>query len=487
MSAISPLTYNSTDNYARINNFAGLMQQGDGQNVNLSYAVSGKNFDTRDGALRPYKGGTAQTGTVPAAIGTLAALYRRYGEYTDPTLLVAVAGGKIYARVLTATAWTELTLPTGVTSLQSDNFDYVTYEVNVWDGQQLNDPVDVLLMSNAKDGMLCIRGDDLSVTPVTTPKKFGILARHAERIWGSGIEDNPDQLVYSAPYDPFDWEANTEIPEDGAGDILQPSWDGDSFVALRPFGSQLIALKKHRVWRVLGTDPGSYIMKEQYGGGTIVENTVVINNSYMLMLGDHGLMVYDGTDVSAFQHAAIQGVMARLNKTHIDKCTAIMHDNIYYLAMPLDNSVKNNAILMYNTVERTFNLIEGISVKTFLEVETDLYYTSDAAPSSIFKMGAGSTLAVEWVSAYQDMGLKNVTKSNFELLLASDVAVTITVGIRTEKKLKSKVLYLPAGKIRRVRLANHGKRWRLELSSAANVAAYTLIGGIQIMMELEYD
>lgn len=482
MSAISPLTYNSTDNYARINTFAGLMQQGDGENLNLSYAVAGKNFDTRDGALRPYTAGTKVTGDLPAPIGTLAALYRRYGEYTDPTLLVAAAGGKLYARTLDATAWTQI-----YTGLQSDDFDFVTYEINVVDGQQLDDPVDVLLMTNAKDGMLCVRGDNLTVSTVATPKKFGILARHAERIWGSGIEDNPDQLVYSAPYNPFDWEAQAEIPEDGAGDILQPSWDGDSFVALRPFGSQLIALKKHRVWRVLGTDPGNYIMKEQYGGGTICENTVVVNTSYMLMLGDHGLMAYDGTDVSAFQQDAIKGLMKRVNQSAIDRCTAIMHDNIYYLALPLDDSAINNAILIYNTTERTFNLIEGISVKTFLEVETDLYYTSDAAPSSIFRMSGGATLPVSWISAWQDMGIKNVVKSNFELLMASDTAVTVTVGIRTEKKLKTKALYLPAGRIRRVRLANHGKRWRLELATEAGTDPYTLIGGIQIMMELDYD
>ena len=29
-------------------------------------------------------------------------------------------------------------------------------------------------------------------------------------------------LVYSAPYDPFHWEQNDAIPEDGAGDVLQP-------------------------------------------------------------------------------------------------------------------------------------------------------------------------------------------------------------------------------------------------------------------------
>lgn len=154
--------------------------------------------------------------------------------------------------------------------------------------------MDVLLLSNAQDGMVCVRGDDMSVTRVETPRKFGVIARYAERIWGGAIEDDPDMLVYSAPFDPFDWSANVEIPEDGAGDILQPSWDGDSFTALMPFGSQLIALKRERVWRILGTDPGEYAFKEQYGGGAAFAGTVAVEGERMLMLGREGLLQYDG-------------------------------------------------------------------------------------------------------------------------------------------------------------------------------------------------
>lgn len=484
MSAISPLTYGSTENYGRIQNFLGLLQSGDGYNINLGYAVDGKNFNTSNGMLTPYTAGTKLQGDLPAPIGTLATLYRRYGDYVEPTLLIAAAGGKLYARVLTSTSWGDPIF----TGLRRDDFDYVAYEVNVWDGQQLDEPVDVLLLTNAKDGMLCIRGDNLTVTRVTTPKKFGVLARHAERIWGSGIEGDPDMLVYSAPFDPFNWDANPEIPEDGAGDIIQPSWDGDSFVALRPFGSQLIAFKKHRVWRILGTDPGNYILKEQYGGGTIAENTAVVNSSYILMLGEYGLMMYDGTDVSPFQQKAVQHIMDRLNRDALDKACAAIHDSVYYLAMPLDGSTSNNAILIYNLNEQTFNLIEGLHVRTFLDMFSDLLFTSDAAPSSVFTTRGGATLPVEWISSWQDELVKNVNKTTFEVLLASDTTAEVMLGIRTEKKLKEKRVTLPAGKIRRIRLANKGRRWRLEIRSAADeTAKWRLIGGVQVMMELDYD
>lgn len=482
MSSITPLTYSSTANYSRVQTFGGLMQSGDGYNLNLGYAVSGKNFDTSNGLLRPYTQGTKLDGDLPAPIGTLATLYRRYGEYTDPTLLVASAGGKLYARVLTSTSWGDPIY----TDLQCDDFDYVTYEINTWEGTQLENPVDVLLISNAKDGMLCIRGDDLSVTKVETPKKFGVLARHSERIWGSGIEGEPDMLVYSAPYDPFNWKQNDEIPEDGAGDILQPSWDGDSFVALRPFGSQLIAFKKHRVWRILGTDPGTYILKEQYGGGTIAENTVAVNGSYILMLGDTGLMVYDGSDVSAFKQENIRMIMDRLNKNAIGKACAMIHDNKYYLALPLDGSTVNNTVLIYNITEGTFNVIEDLHISSFLEMYSELLYTSDTTPSSVWTTKGGSVLPVEWISSWQDMLIKNAQKSDFEMLLSSDVDTTIEVGIRTEKKLKTKKVKLTGGKMKNIRIANKGRKWRLEIRSVDSTR-WSLIGGVQIVMELDYD
>ncbi len=112
----------------------------------------------------------------------------------------------------------------------------MTYEVNTdADGEPTEAPIDVLLLTNAEDGMLCVYGNSLEVKAVPimpggTELRFNVMARHAERIWVTGNPDDPDKLMYSAPYDPFNWIQNDEEPADGAGDVLHPSWDGDSFV-----------------------------------------------------------------------------------------------------------------------------------------------------------------------------------------------------------------------------------------------------------------
>ena len=516
--AISSNSYETT---VQIDSFSGFNQSAGDRGMALRYAVDGENFSTTGGMLRSMDGGQEHVpAALPAPIGTLMLLYRRFRRndvwFVDPELLIAAAGDKLYARGLRSKGqlfeeWYEI-----YSGITNDKFDYVTYETSTYwtkDGKRVApntegaaqvtaaDPIDVLIMSNADDGMFIVYGDSLDVVPfkvmpssTTVEKKFGVLTRHAERIWGAAIPDQPDMLMYSTPFDPLNWEQNNEYPEDGAGDIQQPSWDGDSFVALRTYGSYLLAIKKNRVWRVSGTNPGEYYFKEQFGGGTIVENTVVVYNDYMFLLSYEGLMMYDGTAVQPFRQPYIKDLMKRVNWSAVEGAVAGMRGTVYCLALPVDGSDINNAILEYDTAENTFNLRVGVYASSFLEYENVLYYTDSRPAESegalvgrVMKLdGSGSPLPMRYVSAFQDLGYKSVTKSGFEVYLLSETDVSVTVGIRTEKKLKTRTVTLEAGKAKRVRLNVSGRSWRLELSVKSK-KAWRMNGGIQINMELDAD
>ena len=306
-------SYNSIGAYEAtsvIPEFKGLMQYGDGIGTDPRFATEARNVETFGGVLQPAAACQILVPSLDSPIETLARLYRRWHTSDNKEILIAASGGKLYSMLPSDDAWTELDFPEGLTAYQSNVWSWVAYEINP---EGATSPVDVLLMSNSLDGMIMVRGDDLTVSAVETPKKFGVIERYAERIWGGAIPDDPDMLVYSAPYDPTDWEADPDIPEDGAGDIQQPSWDGDSFTALRTFGSQLIAFKRTRVWRILGTDPGEYAFKEQYGGGATYEGTIAVDNERILMLGRKGIQIYDGLSVSPFQQEMCDEIWKRLN------------------------------------------------------------------------------------------------------------------------------------------------------------------------------
>lgn len=492
----SYISFESNRATQRVPEFKGLNQYGDGIGVDPRFATEAVNALTTEGSLRPMGEHIMLPMSLPSPIETLARLYRRWHAVdTEREVLIAASDGQLYWAFPDSIEWTLIGLPEGWigSRYQLSAWSYVSYEINP---EGSDAPVDVLLLSNARDGMVMVRGDNLTASVVQTPKKFGVIARYAERIWGTAIENDPDMLVYSAPYDPFDWKQNDEIPEDGAGDIMQPSWDGDSFMALIPFGSQLIALKKTKVWRILGTNPGEYTFKEQFGGGTAYPNTVVADTARILMLGNNGVMQYNGEQVAPYYQEYANKTWRRMNRLALNASFACKYKDTYYCAVPLDLSQDNNAVILYNTQEHTWLIREGINVEAFLPTEDALYYTSATTPGRIFKWEeeSGVVVPMRWVSGWQDFGYKNMTKGSWNIYttVECEQEVTLQLTVQTEKKSKTKTItFSPPdegrqAKQKRINFGGNGRRFRLIIESEST-KPWRMIGGLQIEVETDTD
>lgn len=481
--------------------FRGLMQYGDGIGTDPRYAREVLNMETPGGVLQPVAACKLLAPELEAPIETLAMLYRRWHTSDgEKELFIAASAGKLYAATPSATQWTELPMPDGISSYQSNTWSCVSYEINP-EGSAAS--VDVMLLSNAYDGMVMVRGDDLGVSVVGTPKKFGVIARYAERIWGGAIIEDPDMLVYSAPFDPEDWAKTIENPEDGAGDIMQPSWDGDSFTALEPFGSQLIAFKRTRVWRVLGTDPGEYTFKEQYGGGAPYAATIASNAERIFMLTEDGVAVYDGLSVTPYQQEYVRLFMQRVNKAALDQASACFWRGSYYCALPIDGSETNNAVLIHNTTDGSWLVREDVFVEDFLPSEPGLFFTSASTPGRIWQwqensweLGEATQGMTRWVSGWNDLSCKDVAKSGFRVYLLAEVQdkpVNLVVAIETEKKIKRKTYRVePAknGKLfkqKRLQFGGSCRRFRLIIETPAGSAPWRVVGGITVKAEVDPD
>lgn len=480
----------------RWDGFSGLNQTVGSFGNDPAVAAEAENAITRNGVLMPMATCELKEAALPHRIETLCRLYRRWGNAGE--ILIAASGGKLYWSSPSLEEWLEIPMPEGfpTESYQSNVWSYVTYEIN--DGESLKDagnPVDVMLLSNARDGMICIRGDSMTASVVETPKRFGVIARFAERIWGGAIEEDPDMLVYSAPYDPFDWAQNPDIPEDGAGDIQQPSWDGDSFQCLTAFGSQLIAFKKNRVWRVLGTNPGEYTFKEQYGGGADFARTVAVDKTTILMLGRNGLLAYDGESVNPFRQEAARNVWEGMNQSLLEGSCACLYNGKYYLAFPYEGARGNNAVLIFDTRESTWLLRTGIHVESFLPTETRLLYTSSETPGRIWQWHEDPfrenrpVEGMRWVSPWMDLGCKNRRKSGFEVYVTVDTdrECGIDFSICTEKKIRTKRLQAaPNMRQKRIRFGGNGRRFRLMIESETEVP-WRIVGGMMMVADTDED
>ena len=287
----------------------GVYQSAGDTNISLDYAYRAENMRTERGLLATAYGTSRAFPALGAPIETLTRFYRR-NKPDDPDVFVAAAGGAIYTYTMGTEAWIERS-----EGYKTNKWSCVNYEAVV-DGST----VDILLMTNADDGMIAVYGNNLSVEKKTltlgdnyAEVRFAVLGRHAERIWGTGAKGYPDSIFYSRPYDPFNWTANDETPELGGGVILHPSWDGDAFIAVEPFGGYLLAIKQNTVCEIRGTDPSSFTITQAYGtDGPVQASTICTDRLHVYFLSQGGIGMYDGSTVSLLARDALYETMRML-------------------------------------------------------------------------------------------------------------------------------------------------------------------------------
>lgn len=103
--------------------------------------------------------------------------------------------------------------------------------------------------------------------------------------------------------------------------------------------------------------------------GLLARKSIVQVGNQVLFLSDNGVYgmnfidLYNlrGNDVPLSE--SINQTIKRINKEHASKATATYFDNKYYLAVPLDNSTQNNALLIYNFLNKSWEAIDTVGAK----------------------------------------------------------------------------------------------------------------------------
>lgn len=485
-----------------ITQFAGIDQQNGDSAVSSAYAYRAENVHTQRGMLENAGGYAPAMPPTQSAIGTLARFYRRNEPDEDEReVFVAVTMDGIYTWTQGTDAWIKRYPATG--TLSEDRFSFVTYET-VRNAQT----VDVLLLTNAEEGMVILYGDDLSAQALTVnladggkTLKFSHIERHAERIWGCGQPGEPDSLYYSRPYDVLNWDPIEETPELGGGTIRQPTWDGDEFIALRRFGQYLIACKRRSMWLIRGTDPSTFTMEEVYGSDAPASAaSIAVDGTQMLYLSESGIGIYDGNSARLLNRNALYETMLLRTTLSEKRAVACVVRHVYYLALPVrsdlyqSNTIGNNTIIEYDTLRGTFLLRTGIPVRSLYASGGEVYFTTDKEPYQVYKLGSGSgyngqDVRAMWLTGCFDLGGKNAVKSAFEIRFYAkgETGATMSITVETEKKEKSKSVALyETGRMHKVRIQNRGKRFRIRIETVGT-QAWSILGGMQIRMDRDEE
>lgn len=395
--------------------------------------------------------------------------------------------------------------------------------------------VQCVFMSNTVDGMFRIRLDNKTCEKVSTPVNFSWIEYYAERLWGCSKDDKSDSIFYSAPYAPSDWEPNTDIPEDGAGEIALPNFDGDDFHGTKVMGDYLYAFKRNAIYRLTGTDPSTFSFQKQFGIGTKFMRSICVYQEKMYMVTQDGLAVYDGNVVvpilreytDPFWKEVFKANMRDTN-ADLDYRTAGICANIidgkycvaYRRKLTVDDEdMTNNEMLVYDLTEGTVFTYQNILIDDFakgsrlmlthgmVKNQGDTDYSVQLIPRMIWMdsswdLGKTNGLATKWVSPWVDFGYKTIKKGGFDLYFlpeVKDTAVTLKISVQTEKKTKTKnyiVNPLTADEIaagkkhkqKKLHFGGAGRRFRIMIETeAGNTAPWRITGGLHMIAETDSD
>ena len=474
----------------------GIYQAAGDTNISTDYAYRAHNIRTERGLLATSYGTTRALPALGEPIETLTRFYRRTRP-DDADVFVAGAGGKLYTYTMGTEGW----IVRGE-GYASNKWSYVTYEA-VENGET----VDILILSNPLDGMVTIFGSDLRAEAKSltigedyADVKFAVLGRYAERIFGTGAPGYPDSVFYSRPYDPFNWTDVPETPELGGGVINQPTWDGDSFMALETFGGYLLAIKNRTVFEIRGTDPSSFTITQAFGtDGPIEARTIQTDMQTMFFLAQSGIGMYDGATLRLLSRDALYETMRMRMDNAQTLATAAMNDHVYYLALavrddPVDYVTENNIVVEFDTERGTFMLRRGMRVKDLYALGGKMYFTQADAPYEVLNYSdesargyLGMPMESLWQTPWLDLG-KAYMKRDFVLRFTAeadenDMPVELTVI--TDRKEKTKTVILQKQrKDYRVKIQTSGVRVMLRIRSN-RAAGWRIFGGVQIEYSLD--
>ena len=435
----------------KIKNFSGgLNQSADDSALAVNQSRNAQNVDVSAGTLKTINGYEKYvSAAVPDGVTRLMKFYKNNtttGAVT-PYLIAATATALYY---WDGTAWVSL-----ATGLTSGDWDYINYQINA---------TDVIIMGNGADGMK--KWDGTTFAPLGgTPPNMKSISLHSERLWGTGVKAYPNTVYYSDDLNPENWTGGT----DASGEIYLPTWDGGVCIGVSTIFSDLVIFKTNNIYRVLGTYPAVYEVKQVYSAtGAIAEKTIVSAADKAFFLSKDGLYYYNG--VSAFP---LLGDMAKdivINPSYASQAVSIVYKNKLYCAFPEGTSTTNNAVFVYDLLNKNLMIWRGLAVSDFMEYEDELLFTNATGYVNYFDKDAttfdGTAISAFWETPWQDLDAYRVEKTADTLYLNAKGHGTLRIDMSFDGKTKTKNVSLsPTGRLHQIPCNLEGRRFRFKFSS----------------------
>ena len=213
-------------------------------------------------------------------------------------------------------------------------------------------------------------------------------AHHAEQISHPNTLRNNDTISVSNFLDFTHWDAlDAFTVNSGSNDqvVGVAPWTLNEFLIFMRNSIFYISVGSSRYGTGDGLSADSYVKTLATDIGCSARKSVVQAGGGVFFLSDNGVYFLQPQPASAESmklltmadpiSAPIDDIIQRINKTYAYRSVATYWNNRYYLAVPLDSSVDNNAILVYNFILRQWESVDtypaGFDVFDFVIAKKD--------------------------------------------------------------------------------------------------------------------
>ena len=233
--------------------------------------------------------------------------------------------------------------------------------------------------------------------------------------------------------------------------------------------SDLVIFKTSSIWRVLGTYPSVYEVKQVYSAtGAIAEKTIVSGADKAYFLSKDGLFAYNGVSADTLLGDKAQDIV--INETYAKNAVSIIHKNKLYCAFPEGTSTTNNAVFVYDILANTLMIWRGLAVTDFMEYEDKLLFSTTGGYVGQIDENAttfdGTNIVAYWETPFQDLDAFRVTKTADTLYFYAKGNGMLRVDVTFDSKTRTKTVTLtPNGKLYALPLNIEGRRFKFKFSN----------------------
>ncbi len=451
----------------RIERFMGLSQSVDEMITPATHAVEAQNVSTESGRLTVASGyrsyGAAQ---LSGGIGTLAAFYQR-SEGVLAKRLVAVN----QERISTLSDGTWRTIYEGAGSERASHINY----------QQNGE--DILLMGDGVRPVLKWDGGEQMVALSGCERKFGHLTLHYERVWGSGLQTEPDAVYWSRAFNPEDWTGDEDNPDAGGGVVLIPTWNGGSVKAIKTLFNDVLVFKDDDLYRIVGTYPGNYEVARVHGVvGPVAPMSIAWAADACYFLGRSGLCAYNGVTVSGVGGGEVKSVFERVNPLAANGAVSAIYRDKLFLALALDGAQSNNAVLEVDLKRGTYLIKTGLEARCFLPFDDELLMADGSGRVFVYGVGdtyAGQKIDAFWRAPWQTLNGKRGRFAELAMFASGTMDIVLETD---ESRVMRRVRLGERMRPVRVPLGGRGRRYCLTIKNVDG-GRFTVAPGLTVSVE----